>query len=170
MRTLPLFNIAALASHRATGENRDQWPGEIVLASGLSFSQNHARARNGEEIVKRTTTPVKTIAVAVVAAGMGFAFLFAQSPAAQTTELRVLCSNGVKAAVEELRPQVERSVGRRLAIQFDSSQRLRQKIDAGEAFDVAILSSGAINELIQNGTIAAGSRAEIGRTGVGVGV
>jgi len=127
-------------------------------------------ARSGEDILKHTTMRVSTIAAAVLAASIGFSFLFAQQPAAQTAELRVVCSNGVKAAVEELRPQIERVTGRRLAIVFDSSQRLMGKIDAGEAFDVAILSSDNINSLIQKGTIAAGSRAEVGRTGVGIGV
>ena len=120
--------------------------------------------------MKHTTVRVSAIAAGVLAAGIGLALPFVQTIAAQTTELRVLCSNAVKAAVEELRPQIERSVGRRLAIQFDSSQRLRQKIDAGEPFDVAFLGSEMIDELIQKGTIAAGSRADIGRTGVGVGV
>ena len=113
---------------------------------------------------------VSTIAAAALAASLGFSFLFAQQPAAQTAELRVVCSNGVKAAVEELRPQIERAIGRRVAIVFDSSQRLTGKIDAGEAFDVAILSSDNINTLMQKGTVAAGSRADIGRTGVGIGI
>jgi len=128
--------------------------------------------------VTRTTMRVSTIAAAAFAAVLGFISLFAQQSAAQTARqttggqapLRVLCSNGVKAAVEELRPQIERATGRRLVIVFDSSQRLMGKIDTGETFDVAILSSANIETLVQKGTIAAGSRADIGRTGVGVGV
>jgi len=119
----------------------------------------------GEGIVKHRAMRVSAMAAAL-AATIGSSFLFAQ----QTAELRVVCSNGVKAAVEELRPQIERAVGRPLAIVFDSSQRLMGKVDAGESFDVAILSSGNIDTLMQKGTIAAGSRADIGRTGVGIGV
>ncbi len=119
--------------------------------------------------MKRTTVRVSMIAAAL-AATIGWSFLSAQQPPAQVAELRVVCSNGVKAAVEELRPQIERAIGRRLAIVFDSTQRLMEKVDAGEPFDVAILSAANIDAMIQKGTIAAGSRAEIGRTGVGIGV
>lgn len=126
--------------------------------------------RSGEDILKHTIMRMSTIAGAVLAASIGWSFLLAQQPAAQIAELRVVCSNGVKAAVEELRPQIELAIGRRLAIDFDSSQRLTAKVDAGEPFDVAILSSANIDALIQKGTIASGSRADIGRTGVGIGV
>jgi len=127
-------------------------------------------ARNAEDTVKNTTMRVSTMAAAVLAATIGFTFLFAQQPAAQTAELRVMCSNGVKSAVEELRPQIERAAGRRLAIQFDSSVRLVAKIDAGEAFDLAFLSPVNMDPLIQKGVIAASPTAYIGRTGIGIGV
>src|SRR5256885_14799461 len=89
---------------------------------------------------------------------LGFIVVFAQQAGAQTP-LRVLCSNGMKAVVEDLRARAEREIGRPLGnIEFATSAALRQKIQAGEAFDVAILSSDVLDDLIKAGKIAAASR------------
>ena len=81
-----------------------------------------------------------------------------------------MISDGMKTVVEELTPQIEQSIGRKLAAQFNSSKNLRDKIQAGEPFDAAILTSDVLDDLIKQGKIAAGTRAEISRTGMGVGV
>ena len=90
--------------------------------------------------------------------------------AAQTPQIRVLASNGVKAVLEELVPQCERATGRRLTVQFNSSAALKERVAAGEAFDVAIVTSDLIDSLIKEGKVAAASRAGVARSGVGVGV
>jgi len=77
----------------------------------------------------------------------------------------------MKAVLEDLRPRVEREIGRSLGnIDFDTSAALRQRIEKGEAFDVAILSSDTIEGLIKGGKLSASSRTELGRSGIGVGV
>jgi len=81
-----------------------------------------------------------------------------------------MVSDGMKTVVEELTPQIERTTGRKLAAQFNSSKNLRDKIQAGEPFDAAILTSDVLEDLIKQGKVAAGTRAEISRTGLGVGV
>lgn len=87
-----------------------------------------------------------------------------------TSDIHVLASNGIRAVVEEVRPQAERAIGRPLAIEFNSSSALRQKIEAGEAFDVAILTSDVLEELTKKGKIASGSGAGVARAGIGVGI
>jgi molybdate transport system substrate-binding protein len=86
------------------------------------------------------------------------------------SDLKVFCSNGVKAAIEELRPQMERTAGRPLTIVFDSTGRLTQRIDRREAFDVVIIGADGVQALAQRSIVAADPRADIGRTGVGIGV
>jgi molybdate transport system substrate-binding protein len=81
-----------------------------------------------------------------------------------------MVSDGMKAVVEELTPQIEHAIGRKFAAQFNSSKNLRDKIQAGEAFDAAILTSDVLDDLIKQGKVAPGARAEISRTGMGVGV
>ena len=121
-------------------------------------------------IVKRKTMKLSTILAAILAVTLGCIFQFAQKTPAQGTELRVFTSDGMKPALEELTPQIERSIGRQLATQFDSSKALRDKIQSGEPFDVAILTSDVMDDLIKQGKIAAGTRAEVARTGMGIGI
>ena len=47
---------------------------------------------------------------------------------------------------------------------------MKQRIEAGETFDVAILLPPLIEDLIKQGKIAAGTRTDIARSGMGVGV
>ena len=110
------------------------------------------------------------IAGALLSMGAAVAFLFARWTPAQTKDLRVFISGGMKPVVEDLTPQIEKAIGSKLAPQFNTSKNLRDKILAGEPFDAAILSSDVLGDLIQQGKIAAGTRVDISRTGMGVGV
>ena len=120
--------------------------------------------------MKAKITKPCTIVAAVLTITMGFIFLFAQKTPAQGTELVVVVSDGMKPSVEELVPQMEHTIGRKLTVQYNSSKNIREKIQSGESFDVAILTTDIIDDLIKQGKIAAGSRTEIARTGMGVGV
>jgi molybdate transport system substrate-binding protein len=88
----------------------------------------------------------------------------------QGTALRVYTSDGFKPALQALLPQIERSLGQRVSPEFEASKTLQQKIQAGEAFDVAILGSGNIDDLIKTGKVAPDTRADLGRAGIGVGL
>jgi len=89
--------------------------------------------------------------------------------AAQNAPVRVFASNGVKAVIEELQPQCERAIGHPMAIQFGSTTDLVKKIDGGEAFDLTMLTSEAIDQLIKSGKVAP-KAAPLARCGVGVGI
>ena len=88
----------------------------------------------------------------------------------RAAELKVLASNGVKEALNELAPAFERATGHKLAIAFGLAAALKRQIEAGEAFDLAILPAAAIDDLIKQGKMDAGARAPIARSGVGIGI
>ncbi len=90
--------------------------------------------------------------------------------AAQAPPIRVLASNGVRAVLQDFIPECEQAIGQPLAVEFGTSASIKRKIEANELFDVTILASDVIDELIKAGKLARGSRAEIGQSGVGVGV
>jgi len=90
--------------------------------------------------------------------------------AAQPSPIHVLVSNGVRAVVEDLQPQCEKAIGHPLSIEYSAAALLKQKVDAGEPFDVALLTTEVTDELIKEGKVAADSRADLGRVGVGVGI
>jgi molybdate transport system substrate-binding protein len=84
--------------------------------------------------------------------------------------VRLLASNGVRPAVQALAPSAESAITHSLAAQFSTTTALKQRIEAGEQFDVAILTAEGIDSLIQAGKIAARGRADLGSVPIGVGV
>ena len=104
----------------------------------------------------------------VVAASIGSMFVLMAGMAAQAAEVKVVSGVGLKSAFSELGPQFEGATGHKLVMVFGHVAALKRKIDAGETVDVIILSPTAIDDLIKHGKVAADSRANVGRTGIGV--
>jgi len=88
----------------------------------------------------------------------------------QAAELKVLSGNGARAAVLELAARFDRASGHRTSVEFAVNPQTRAKIEAGQPFDVAILNPPVLDALIKQGRIAAGTRAVLGRAGIGVGI
>jgi molybdate transport system substrate-binding protein len=118
------------------------------------------------EFVMAGPSLARTIALSAMVA---FSILPALN-AAQAAELKVLTSTALKAAMEELGPQFERASEYKLAIKYGPSASLKQQIEAGETFDLALITPASIDDLIKQGRIDAGSRSSIGRTGIGVAI
>jgi molybdate transport system substrate-binding protein len=89
---------------------------------------------------------------------------------AQAAELKVLSGNGARAAVLELAARFDRASGHKTSVEFAVNPQTRAKIEAGQPFDVAILNPPVLDALIKQGRIAAGTRAVLGRAGIGVGI
>ena len=89
--------------------------------------------------------------------------------AASAAELKVLSGNGAKAAVRELCAQFEKATGNKIDLRFGVNPEVKQKIEAGESFDVVIGNPPIIDALIKDGRSLA-PRADIGRAGLGVAV
>jgi molybdate transport system substrate-binding protein len=106
----------------------------------------------------------------IVAIALACVFPFSQGVAAQTTEVRVLASNGIKAVVEDLLPQSERAIGHTISVQYRPTAALKQEIDAGEPFDVVIVTVESIAQLSKEGKTAGGEGTSISRAGVGIGI
>jgi molybdate transport system substrate-binding protein len=91
-----------------------------------------------------------------------------QGSMAQVAEIKVVSSPPLRAVLQELGPQFERATGHKLTITTNAVADLKRRIDAGEAFDVAILTPDLIEALIDDGKIAADARANVARSGLGV--
>jgi molybdate transport system substrate-binding protein len=98
------------------------------------------------------------------------ALLFSQGAAAQTNEVRVLASNGIKAVLEDLLPQGEHTIGHLISVQYRPTVALKQEIDAGEPFDVVIVTVESISQLSKEGKTSGGEGTPISRVGVGIGI
>ena len=95
--------------------------------------------------------------------------LLTQGVPAGAAEVRVLASNAIRPALRELFTDFERASGHRVATQYEGSLASKRQIQAGEAFDVAIVSFD-VDDLVKLGKIDPGTRVVLGHTGVGVGV
>jgi molybdate transport system substrate-binding protein len=106
----------------------------------------------------------------LLAANFAFIALLAQGVAADAADVKVLAGAAMTGVFEELGPQFERATGHKIVIQYGPGGTLRRQIEAGEAFDLAIIASERVDDLIKQGKIAADSRVEIVRVGIGVAV
>jgi molybdate transport system substrate-binding protein len=106
----------------------------------------------------------------VPAVGLAVAILLTRLFAAQTGDIKVLCSSGFKAVMEELAPQFERTAHHKVVVRYGLAARLKQEIEAGEMFDLAILTPAAIDDLIKGRKVAPDSRTILARSGLGIAI
>jgi len=84
--------------------------------------------------------------------------------------ITILSSNGFRAVLQEIAPQVEKATGHQLAITFSVAAELKKRIDGGEPFDLAILTPALMDDLIKKGTVVRESRTALARTGMAIAV
>ena len=87
---------------------------------------------------------------------------------ATATEIKVLTAGAFKQVVLALVPDFEKQSGHRVTVDNDTAGGLKKRIEGGEAFDVAVITPGVVDDLIAKGKIAAGSRINLAGVGVGV--
>jgi len=89
---------------------------------------------------------------------------------AQDAPIRVLCSNGFRAALQKLLPEAQRKIGHPINVQFGTSANFKQAIEGGDSFDLLIVTPQVIGDLIKEGKIAAGTQVDLASSGVGMAV
>jgi molybdate transport system substrate-binding protein len=104
------------------------------------------------------------------AATVGAAVLMGQASAAKAAEITVFATASLRQALEKLGPQFERASGHKLTYKLGTSAPLKRQIDAGEAFDLAILVPASLDALIKEGKVVAQTRTDIARSAIGVAV
>ena len=104
------------------------------------------------------------------AAKFGFIALLAQGVAANAAEVKVMAGAAMPGVIGELGPQFERATGYKIVIQYAAGGALKRQIEDGEAFDLVIIASERVDELIKQGKIAGDTRVDIVRVGIGVAV
>lgn len=76
----------------------------------------------------------------------------------------------MKSVVLALQPGFESASGHKLVIDNDTAGGLLKRIEAGEAFDMAIITPAAVDTLIKSGKVVDGRRFAVAKVGVGVAV
>jgi molybdate transport system substrate-binding protein len=109
---------------------------------------------------------MKRSALAIPSLAMAAALLFA--PAANAAEIKVMISGGYAPAYEELIPQFEKATGHKIVTAYgpsmgDTPQAIPNRIARGEPVDAIIAVAYAIDGMIAKGTVAPGSRTDLGQ-------
>jgi molybdate transport system substrate-binding protein len=99
---------------------------------------------------------------------MAAAMLF--SGAAGAAEIKVLSTQATEQSYRELVPCFERATGHKVTTIFTGTLDADKRLAAGETYDLLIMSRPSIEEHINDGKLAADSRVDIAKSGVGIGV
>ncbi|MBI3532184.1 MAG: substrate-binding domain-containing protein [Burkholderiales bacterium] len=87
-----------------------------------------------------------------------------------TTEIKGISSMATRLVLAELVDAFQRRSGTRVAIESVGGVDAAKRVQAGEAFDVVILASDAIDKLIASGHVQPDSKVDLVRSGVAVAV
>ena len=107
------------------------------------------------------------LAIAGMAAGFG---MMIAAPVARAAEVTVMCSNAFKEVFLELAPQFERTTGNKISVTYDSTTNFQNQIKNGAKPDLVVATDEAIDTLIKQGKLAAGSRVDLARSRIGIAV
>ena len=107
-----------------------------------------------------------------LALATSLAFLAAPLLAA---EVKVMTSGGFTAPYQELTPQFEKATGHKVVTAYGASQggapdSIPSRLDRGEPVDIVILAAPALEGLIKQGKVVAGSRVDLVRSAIGMSV
>jgi len=97
-------------------------------------------------------------------------FLYFSPRAASAAEVHAYVSIALSGTMAEVAPLYEKKSGNKLKLEITTVAALKKRLDAGEAFDVAILTPAAIDDLIKQGKVVADSKAVIVKSPLGVGI
>jgi len=85
-------------------------------------------------------------------------------------DLKIFGSRVTKMVVGDLGPGFEQATGNRLTVVTDVAAVMKRRIEQGEPFDLAVLVDFQADELIREGKLVPGSRADVMKAGIGVAV
>jgi molybdate transport system substrate-binding protein len=105
----------------------------------------------------------------IVAAAITTTLLLSQGHA-KSAEIKILSVVPLKTSLDELGPQFERDTGHKLIVEYDGSSQLKRRLEAGEAFDTALIYPELINQLVTQGKLVADTSTAIASVAIAVAV
>ncbi len=106
----------------------------------------------------------------MLTAAIGSIAMLAANVAASAVEIKVISSNALKTTLEQLAPEFEKTTQHKLAFTWGAAVPLKAEIEKGATFDVAVLTTAAVDDLIRQGKLLAATRMALANSGAGVAV
>ena len=85
-------------------------------------------------------------------------------------EIRIISSTAMKTSLDALAPGFERETGHQLVFSFGPSARITKRVSDGEQNDITISTDKGVDDLVAQGRIVAGSRADLARSAMALAV
>jgi molybdate transport system substrate-binding protein len=101
-------------------------------------------------------------------AAFAFAAVLANPAGATAADITVWTTRAIATVLAEIGGEFERATGHRLIVVTDLPPAFLRRAEAGQPFDLLITGSVPMDEWIRDGRIAAKTRTEISRSGIGV--
>lgn len=89
---------------------------------------------------------------------------------AEAAEIKLLSTVGMLPATPDLIAQFERETGHKIVVTYGLAAVLKQNFLDGTAADVLLLTGPIIEDLVKQGKVVAGSKVDVARSGVGIGI
>jgi molybdate transport system substrate-binding protein len=90
------------------------------------------------------------------------------APEERAADVAVISGGAMRRFLTEAVPLFERASSHKVAIRFGLTREMKAEIEAGAAFDIALLPRSAIDQLVASGQIAAGTVTDAVRSLVGL--
>lgn len=110
-----------------------------------------------------------TRAMRGMAMGLALLALTAWS-GAEAAEIKLLSTVGMLPATPDLIAQFERETGHKIVVTYGLAAVLKQNFLDGTAADVLLLTGPIVEDLAKQGKVVAGSKVDVARSGVGIGI
>jgi molybdate transport system substrate-binding protein len=101
---------------------------------------------------------------------VGVALMVSLAGASSAAELKIFGSRVTKILIGDVGPAYEQASGHKLTVITDVAAVMKRRIEQGEPFDLAVLVDFQADELIREGRLVPGSRADVMKAGIGVAV
>ena len=92
------------------------------------------------------------------------------APTARASDVRLLTTGAYKQVALALIPQYEAASGNKVLVESDTAGGIIRKIEAGAPFDLVVLTTQAVGDLVTEGKLASDSSTDLAKVGVGVAV
>src|SRR5271155_3891814 len=107
------------------------------------------------------------------ALALGFTTALLLTGSASAAEVRVMISGGLTAAFNALVPEFERATGNKVLIAYGPSMgttvnAIPVRLDRGEPADVLIMVGYALEDLVKQGKVVAGSKVDLVKSPIGI--
>jgi len=104
----------------------------------------------------------------VLAAAVGLAMALVSN--AQTAEINLMSSGGMRVMLTDLTPEFERATQHKVMPTYGAPGTIKDRIMAGEPMDVLVFPAPNLDDLVKQGKIVADSKVILARSGMGVAV